>query len=200
MELSQSLTSLSLVQRATGRTRSDAVVELETAVARFQAHLKDDERKKLQGLKATPHDIQAVIIFTAELDRSDLKRRGKSVATRLSSFLQTIQQFFPAIDTFVSSNPELAALIWGSVRLTFVVTVVLMPRELNMNDADMLFSRYSAISSHTSNLLWSCYMVLVVSIPGSLSISCCLKPLPSYETRYANSTQLLSLVASKLLS
>ncbi|CAG1999994.1 unnamed protein product [Fusarium graminearum] len=121
MELSQSLTSLSLVQRATGRTRSDAVVELETAVARFQAHLKDDERKKLQGLKATPHDIQAVIIFTAELDRSDPKRRGKSVATRLSSFLQTIQQFFPAIDTFVSSNPELAALIWGSVRLTFVI-------------------------------------------------------------------------------
>ncbi|KAF5245908.1 hypothetical protein FAUST_1495 [Fusarium austroamericanum] len=121
MELSQSLTSRSIIQRAASRTRSDAVVELETAVARFQAHLKDDERKKLQGLKATPHDIQAVIIFTAELDRSDPKRRGKSVATRLSSFLQTIQQFFPAIDTFVSSNPELAALIWGSVRLTFVI-------------------------------------------------------------------------------
>ncbi|UZP43279.1 hypothetical protein NXS19_011095 [Fusarium pseudograminearum] len=121
MEHSQSLASRSIIQRATGRTRSDAVVELETAVARFQAHLKDDERVRLQGLKATPHDIQAVIIFTAELDRSDPKRRGKSVATRLSSFLQTIQQFFPAIDTFVSSNPELAALIWGSVRLTFVI-------------------------------------------------------------------------------
>ncbi|CAF3540579.1 unnamed protein product [Fusarium graminearum] len=121
MELSQSPASRSIIQRATGRNKSDAVVELETAVARFQAHLKDDERKKLQGLKATPHDIQAVIIFTAELDRSDPKRRGKSVATRLSSFLQTIQQFFPAIDTFVSSNPDLAALIWGSVRLTFVI-------------------------------------------------------------------------------
>jgi hypothetical protein len=122
MEQSQSLVSQSILNRVTGRPRTDAVVELETAVARFQAHLQDNERIRLQRLKTTTHDIQAVIIFTAELDRSDPTRRGKSVATRLSSFLQTIQQFFPAIDAFVSSNPELAALIWGSVKLTFLVT------------------------------------------------------------------------------
>ncbi|XEV07368.1 hypothetical protein FSHL1_012655 [Fusarium sambucinum] len=121
MEQSQSLVPHSILNRVTGRSKTDAVVELETAVAQFQACLRDDERVRLQSLKATPHDIQGVIVFTAELDRSDPTRRGKSVATRLSSFLQTIQQFFPAIDAFVSSNPELAALIWGSVRLTFLI-------------------------------------------------------------------------------
>ncbi|KAH6871431.1 hypothetical protein B0T10DRAFT_591185 [Thelonectria olida] len=108
--------------RSVARTdRTEAVVELETAVARFQARLKDDERKRFQSLKSTPHDTQAVILFTAELDRVDSNRRGRSIASRLSSFLQTIQQFFPAVDTFVSSNPDLAALIWGSVKLTFLV-------------------------------------------------------------------------------
>ncbi|CEI70721.1 hypothetical protein FVEN_g795 [Fusarium venenatum] len=121
MEQSQSLVPHSILNRVTGRSKTDAVVELETAVAQFQARLQDDERIRLQSLKTTPHDIQGVIVFTAELDRSDPTRRGKSVATRLSSFLQTIQQFFPAIDAFVSSNPELAALIWGSVRLTFLI-------------------------------------------------------------------------------
>ncbi|KAG8668085.1 hypothetical protein FPOAC1_007451 [Fusarium poae] len=99
MEQSQSLVSQSILNRVTGRPRTDAVVELETAVARFQAHLQDNERIRLQRLKTTTHDIQAVIIFTAELDRSDPTRR----------------------DAFVSSNPELAALIWGSVKLTFLI-------------------------------------------------------------------------------
>ncbi|KAF4335786.1 hypothetical protein FBEOM_10377 [Fusarium beomiforme] len=121
MEHSQSFVARSLPHRAGRRDRTEAVTELETAVASFQARLNDDQRTRLQSLKSTPHDIQAVVVFTAELDRADPKRRGKSIATRLSSFLQTIQKFFPAIDVFVSSNPELAALIWGSLKLTFLV-------------------------------------------------------------------------------
>ncbi|KAF9772357.1 hypothetical protein IL306_009935 [Fusarium sp. DS 682] len=121
MEQSKSLVPRSLPQRAARKDKTEAVTELETAVASFQARLNDDQRTRLQSLKSTPHDIQAVIVFTAELDRADPKRRGKSIATRLSSFLQTIQQFFPAIDVFVSSNPDLAALIWGSVKLTFLI-------------------------------------------------------------------------------
>ncbi|EMT62809.1 Vegetative incompatibility protein HET-E-1 [Fusarium odoratissimum] len=50
---------------------SDAVKELETAIARFQAILNDDDRKKLQELKTTSHDSQSIILFTAELDRLD---------------------------------------------------------------------------------------------------------------------------------
>ncbi|KAM0542202.1 hypothetical protein ACHAPJ_012894 [Fusarium lateritium] len=96
------------------------VKELEAKIAGFQAILNDDDRKKLYELKATSHDAQSIITFTAELDRSDANRRGKSVASRLASFLQTIEQFTPVIDTYVQSNPEIAALIWGSIKLTFM--------------------------------------------------------------------------------
>ncbi|RKL49257.1 hypothetical protein BFJ70_g2182 [Fusarium oxysporum] len=89
---------------------SDAVKKLETAIARFQAVLNDDDRKKLQELKTTSHDSQSIILFTAELDRLDRNRRGKSVATRLSSFLQMIEQYTPIIDTYIQSKPDISAL------------------------------------------------------------------------------------------
>ncbi|KAH7153876.1 hypothetical protein DER46DRAFT_637977 [Fusarium sp. MPI-SDFR-AT-0072] len=100
--------------------RSVAITELENAVAHFQATLTDDDRKRLQGLKNLPHDAQSIIVFTAELDmRQGGNRRGKSIASRLTSFLQIIQQFTPVIDTYIQSNPDISALIWGSIKLTF---------------------------------------------------------------------------------
>ncbi|EMT71593.1 Vegetative incompatibility protein HET-E-1 [Fusarium odoratissimum] len=105
------------------RTQSDrsvAITELENAVAHFQATLTDDDRKRLQGLKNLPHDAQSIIVFTAELDMQQSgNRRGKSIASRLTSFLQIIQQFTPVIDTYIQSNPDISALIWGSIKLTF---------------------------------------------------------------------------------
>jgi len=100
---------------------SYAIKELESTIAGFQAILTDDDRKMLQQLKTAPHDAQSIILFTAELDGADTGRRGKSVATRLASFLQTIQQFTPIVDTYIQSNPDISALIWGSIRLTFLV-------------------------------------------------------------------------------
>ncbi|KAH7227560.1 hypothetical protein BKA60DRAFT_123301 [Fusarium oxysporum] len=96
------------------------VRELERTVAGFQAILTDEDRKKLQQLKATSHDSQSIITFTAELDLLDKSRRGKSVASRLASFLQTIEQFTPIVDTYIQSNPDIAGIIWGSIKLTFL--------------------------------------------------------------------------------
>ncbi|KAF5975896.1 heterokaryon incompatibility protein het-E-1 [Fusarium coicis] len=79
-----------------GRDVSAAPVkELERTIAGFQAILTDGDRRKLQQLKTTSHDSQSIITFTAELDLLDKNRRGKSVASRLASFLQTIEQFTP---------------------------------------------------------------------------------------------------------
>ncbi|KAG4258041.1 hypothetical protein FPRO03_02996 [Fusarium proliferatum] len=96
------------------------VRELERTIAGFQAILTDEDRKKLQQLKTTSHDSQSIITFTAELDLLDKNRRGKSVASRLASFLQTIEQFTPIVDTYIQSNPDVTALIWGSIKLTFM--------------------------------------------------------------------------------
>ncbi|KAF4435897.1 hypothetical protein F53441_13405 [Fusarium austroafricanum] len=117
MELSKPLASRPSASQADSLT---AVKQLESTIASFQAILTDDDRKQLQQLKNTAHDSQNIITFTAELDRLDKGRRGKSVASRLASFLQTIEQFTPIVDTYIQSNPDIAALIWGSVKVTFL--------------------------------------------------------------------------------
>ncbi|KAF4340446.1 hypothetical protein FBEOM_5631 [Fusarium beomiforme] len=108
-------------QIAAGPRQTSAAQELETTVARFQASLTDDDRIKLQKIKGAQYDTQSIITFTAELDGADPRRRGKSIATRLAALLQTIQQFVPVVDTFIQSNPDLAALIWGAMRVTFLL-------------------------------------------------------------------------------
>ncbi|KAF4468594.1 hypothetical protein FALBO_4514 [Fusarium albosuccineum] len=83
--------------RGSARTNStEAVIGLETAVAGFQAQLKDSERTRLKSLQTTPPNAQSIIEFTEQLDDA-------------------------TIDTFVSSNPETAGLIWGSIKLTFLI-------------------------------------------------------------------------------
>lgn len=121
--LSASCTKDVILQRhdAGQSDHAAGVQNLNNAIATFQAILTDDERKSLKKLKAESHDAQSIIMFTASLDRLDPKRRGKSVASRLASFLQTVDQFTLIVDTYIQSNPEITALVWGSVKLTFKV-------------------------------------------------------------------------------
>ncbi|KAK1750001.1 ankyrin repeat-containing domain protein, partial [Echria macrotheca] len=91
--------------------------QLNQAVDEFQSILTENQRTALKKIKSVP-DADAVLVFTAELDYSSRPRKGRSIATRLHSVLQSVREFSAVIDTFVSSNPEIAALIWGSVKLT----------------------------------------------------------------------------------
>jgi len=93
--------------------------QLTEAVDDFQNILTEDQRTALKKIKSIP-DADAVLVFTAELDASQQHRR-RSIATRLHSVLESVQQFSAVIDAFVSSNPEIAARVWGSVRLTIQI-------------------------------------------------------------------------------
>ncbi len=94
---------------------------LEEAICEFQNALTSDQKKQLQVIKAVP-DAAAVIAFSAELDRKNAQRQTSGVATRLYTLLQSVQQFSNIVDTFVSSHPRIAALVWGSVKLTMLVS------------------------------------------------------------------------------
>lgn len=100
---------------------SDRQTRLDSALGAFQDVLTIDERERLREERKVSYDANQVIAFTASLDLADPNRRGKSIATRLHSILQTVQQFSQIMDTYVSSHPEIAALVWGSVRLAFTV-------------------------------------------------------------------------------
>lgn len=92
------------------------------AIYEFRSFLTDEQRYKLDGINAVP-DADTILVFTAELDAANRQRRGPSVATRLHPLLASVRDFSSVIDTFVSSNPSIAALIWGSVKLTMDVSI-----------------------------------------------------------------------------
>ena len=91
------------------------------AVNDFQDVLNPAQKAELLAVHGVSvPDAQAVLAFTAQVDRSNERRNSRCVASRLQGTLQSLQQFTSVIGTFVSSNPALAALVWGSVRLTIL--------------------------------------------------------------------------------
>ncbi|MCJ1348383.1 hypothetical protein MMC31_006614, partial [Peltigera leucophlebia] len=95
--------------------------QLKTALGKFEAVLTHEQKARLQSIAAVP-DAAAVIAFTTQLDNENAKRGSRCVATRVLTFLQSIQQFTTVVDTFVSSNPAIPALVWGSVKLAVLLT------------------------------------------------------------------------------
>ncbi|CCF40179.1 hypothetical protein CH063_10812, partial [Colletotrichum higginsianum] len=102
------------------KSRLPPAKRLQDAVNEFQKTLTDDQRSDLNKLKAIP-DADAVLVFTAQLDSSTTQRKCPNKGTRLISVLQFVRESSVIIDTFVSSHPEIAALVWGSVKLTIQV-------------------------------------------------------------------------------
>ncbi|MCJ1346754.1 hypothetical protein MMC31_004972 [Peltigera leucophlebia] len=95
--------------------------QLKTALDKFEAVLTPEQKNHLLSIAAVP-DATAIIAFTTQLDNENAKRHSRCVATRLLSFLKSIQQFTTVVDTFVSSNPAIPALVWGSVKLAVLLT------------------------------------------------------------------------------
>lgn len=92
------------------------------AIHEFQSVLTPHQNRELQAIKSIP-DASASITFTAQLDRADPNRKGRSIASRLYSILKSIQEFSSIVDTCVSSHQEIAALVWRSVKLTMTASL-----------------------------------------------------------------------------
>lgn len=98
---------------------------LQNAINSFRTVLTPEQLAEFECIQSVP-DTDAVLVFTAELDLRRQNQRGKSIASRLFPVLQAVHSFTSVIDTFVSSNPTIAALVWGSVKMTMTVSVRLM--------------------------------------------------------------------------
>ena len=90
---------------------------LETALNEYETILTPGERKEFRA-QTTP-DASAAINLTTTIDSN--VRRSHCVGPRLITFLESIQQFSTTIDTLVSAHPEVAALIWGGVKVALTV-------------------------------------------------------------------------------
>lgn len=98
----------------------EGTMKLQYAPEAFRTALSDDQKKELDALNITP-DAAVVMGFTTTLDQKNAERRSRCVATRVHTVLESVQRFSAVVDTFVLSNPKIALLIWGSVKLAPLV-------------------------------------------------------------------------------
>ncbi|CAG7983869.1 unnamed protein product [Penicillium nalgiovense] len=106
--------ALQLSPRA-GARGADPTQSLNAALENFKNILTEEQKREFQKSTTTP-DIASVIEFVAEIDARNSRTMRRCVAPRLCTFLEATQQFTGVVDTFVSSNPIVAALIWGGVK------------------------------------------------------------------------------------
>ncbi|RAK71755.1 uncharacterized protein BO72DRAFT_391158 [Aspergillus fijiensis CBS 313.89] len=98
----------------------DPTESLTKALASFKQVLKTEQRKKFEDSTTVP-DAGSVLFFVAQLDAENASKTRRSIAPRLCTFLTATQQFAGAVETFVSSHPETAALIWGGIKTAITV-------------------------------------------------------------------------------
>lgn len=96
------------------------IAQLHSAIEGFKNVLDTDQRQDFESSNVQP-DVSTVLNFTAHLDEINSERQSRCIATRLQTVLQSVQQFSTIVETFVSSNPRIAALVWGSLKFALLV-------------------------------------------------------------------------------
>lgn len=98
---------------------------LQAALTGFENALTAEQLQQFQA--QTSHfnqqrpDASSVIQFVAQIDALNHQKTRNSVSNRLCTFLDALQQFTGVVDTFVSSNPAIAALLWGGIKTSFLI-------------------------------------------------------------------------------
>lgn len=98
---------------------------MQVAIEDFRTALTPEQRGQFQAYQTSP-SLDAVIRLASEVDAEQAQHGAHCVGTRLHSFLESICDFSSVVDTFVSSNPATAALVWGSVKFAILVTIPLV--------------------------------------------------------------------------
>ncbi|KAL6816715.1 nucleoside phosphorylase domain-containing protein [Trichoderma sp. SZMC 28015] len=163
-------------------TKSNGAQTLRDSIFDFKRILTDDQQRELQGIKMVPDGI-AALVFTAELDSLNRNRKGCSIASRLHSVLESVRDFSAAVEAVDSTHLGIAAILWGSVKLTMLVTV----KSVTYDDAlSKLFMELGRICPR-----WADYQIFFSSSPrlqdalcdfyASL-IRCCKRAVETVET------------------
>ncbi|KAJ5910121.1 hypothetical protein N7504_004764 [Penicillium tannophilum] len=97
----------------------DPTLSLMQALADFKQILTDEEKRQYQANVTTP-GASSIIEFVRIVDENKPKTTMRCMGSRLCTFLDRTQQFSGIVETFASSNPAIAALVWGSVKFAIL--------------------------------------------------------------------------------
>ncbi|KAF8252017.1 hypothetical protein K440DRAFT_658299 [Wilcoxina mikolae CBS 423.85] len=93
---------------------------LTLALDEFQQNLSPDQKNEFDSIASSSPNVQDVVLLTQEIDQKNSERKSRIMANRMSGVLESVQQYCVIIDTFVQSNPGIAALVWGSVKFVIL--------------------------------------------------------------------------------
>ena len=99
-----------------GSERSEANLAFKQALQRHLDKWKSDPRSFPQS--ATPESLRSEV---AEHTNNYQNTRVYLYTSKLSDLINRFNQFFNVVDIFVSSNPTIAALVWGGIRFIMKV-------------------------------------------------------------------------------
>ena len=94
-------------------------ISLNVALSDFEAVLTEEQKRRFTASPVP--DANAAVRLAIEIDHDNASRRGRCLGTRLVRFFESVQQFSDVVGTFASSNPQIAALVWGGVKLSLLV-------------------------------------------------------------------------------
>ena len=91
--------------------RSDEALSI--ALRQYEGILSEDERIELRSQSQDIPDTAAALNLAARIDSVSSDRRRHCMGQRLSTMLESAQNFSSVVDTFVSAHAGTGALVWG---------------------------------------------------------------------------------------
>jgi hypothetical protein len=76
------------------------------------------EFELISGGTPKPEDVSALV---AKINLKDSKRKSRICADKLRTILDPTQQYCAVVDTFIQSNPTLAASVWRAAKIFILV-------------------------------------------------------------------------------
>jgi len=103
------------------RPSSGGTSQVTVALAEFQTLLTPAQKGELNSLSQGTPTADDVVQFTKTIQERSKQVNSRVIASRIYGFLQSLQQYCAIVDTLVSSNPQIAGLVWGSVKFLILV-------------------------------------------------------------------------------
>ena len=89
-------------------------------MSEFRQILSSDQIAQLTSFSSNTPTADDVVRLTDDLMEANAGRKSRIFASRVQGLLSSVQQYCTIVDTYAGSN-QIAALVWGSIKLVLLV-------------------------------------------------------------------------------
>jgi hypothetical protein len=94
--------------------------DLATALAEFRQILSSDQTAQLSSFSSNTPTADDIVQLTDDIMKANAGRKSRILASRVQGLLSSVQQYCTIVDTCAGPN-QIAALVWGSIKLVLLV-------------------------------------------------------------------------------